>query len=265
MKKSINQIINYLGYTILKVGRVKKSQNQLLLNIGSGNWSCKGWLNLDYPSEWYHDAQKAHTIIPYDIRSNPIPFSDNEVDAIYCSHVIEHIEDQHIEHFFEECNRVLKQGGALRIACPDAEFLYQMSLFPSDYWLWRTDWFTNEFFYAKEKSPRLVDYLVREIATPKLLNYKNAITQTDYFEAFETMQMEDFFEFMKEGLVFRNNFVGDHINYWTFAKIKSKLEQSGFKHIIRSKWNGSCKKEMLYKHKFDTTYPLMSLYVEAIK
>lgn len=74
-----------------------------------------------------------------------------------------------------------------------------------------------------------------------------------------------FFEFMTNDLEFRKECVGDHINYWTFDKAKNMLGQSGFNTIFRSKWSASVSKEMWNMSKFDTTYPGMSLYVEAIK
>ena len=53
-----------------------------------------------------------------------MPFEDDSVDTIYCSHVIEHIETEYVEMFFKESFRVLKLGGVLRIVCPDVEYLY---------------------------------------------------------------------------------------------------------------------------------------------
>ena len=264
----VNHILGKFNYHISKIDQPiidSKDSDKILVNLGSGNWSCERWINLDYASEWYADAQKNHKIVPYDIRNDDLPFSDNSVDVIYCSHVIEHIENIHIQKMFEECYRVLKQGGIMRIACPDAEFLYQVSKFNNDYWNWRNEWFNSECFYTKKTPPRTVDFLVREIATPKLLNYVHSINKEDYNEAFETMDMYDFFELLTKDLVFRVDAVGDHINYWTFDKAKKMLQTAGFKSIIRSKWNGSASAEMKHKLKFDVFYPNMSLYVESIK
>jgi SAM-dependent methyltransferase len=203
--------------------------------------------------------------MPYDIRCDKIPFDVNSVDAIYSSHVIEHVEDKFIEIMFSECYRVLKEGSVLRVACPDAEFLYTMSKFKSDYWQWRAnDWFKSD-LYIESSPPRDVDFLVREIATSKLLGYKFSTNKNDYIQQFDSMPMNDFFEFLIAGLSFRREFPGDHINYWTFDKLSQFLLSSGFKNIIRSKYMGSCCCEMTIRCKFDLTYPRMSLYLEAIK
>lgn len=283
IKTFINNLLSKFGYKIQRVNRIESpsptpievsassnkqkvaSHQKVLLNLGSGDWSCDGWINLDYPSDWYKNAQMGHEIVPYDIRKDEIPFLDNSVDAIYCSHVIEHIENVHIERMFRECFRILKKGGVIRIACPDAEFLYQATLANKDYWIWRNGWFNTSTFYTKQFEPRNIDYLVREVATPKLLNYVSSINNIDYIESFQKMGMYDFFEYLTKDLKFRENAIGDHINYWTFEKAKNKLLESGFTTILRSKWAASICKEMQLKSKFDLVHPYMSLYVEAIK
>jgi hypothetical protein len=79
------------------------------------------------------------------------------------------------------------------------------------------------------------------------------------------MGMNDFFEFLTSDLSFRNGFEGDHINYWTFDKMKKMLNLSGFEFVVRSRYGASCCDSMRNKNKFDTTFSQMSLYVEAIK
>ena len=116
---------------IYSPSELKKS---IKLNIGSGDWSCAGWINLDYPSEHYNEIQKNHKIIPFNIREDDIPYLSDSVDIIYCSHVVEHIENVYVQRFFNECFRVLKTGSVMRIICPDAEFLYEVSKYRTDYW-----------------------------------------------------------------------------------------------------------------------------------
>ena len=77
--------------------------------------------------------------------------------------------------------------------------------------------------------------------------------------------MYEFFEFITCDLKYRKEYPGDHINYWTFAKIDNMLTASGFNNVIRSKWSASINKEMKNTYFFDTTHPNMSLYVEGIK
>ncbi|CAL76043.1 hypothetical protein BRADO2198 [Bradyrhizobium sp. ORS 278] len=52
-----------------------------------------------------------------------IPFQDNSADAVYHSHLMEHIDRGHVAGFTKEIFRVLKSGGILRICVPDLELL----------------------------------------------------------------------------------------------------------------------------------------------
>jgi predicted SAM-dependent methyltransferase len=268
IKKVPNKILNKFGFQLVRLNRdeLTDDKNSVFINIGSGNWSKKGWINLDHPSDYYKNTQRGHTIIAYDIRKDYLPFADDSVDAIYCSHVIEHIENKYIFNMFKECLRILKKGKVFRIACPDAEFLYQISQRKTDYWKWRWDiTFSNKKYYNGHP-PREIDYLVQEIASPKLLGYVHGLNDNkDYIDAFQSMDMNTFFDYLTSDLQFREEYPGDHINWWTFDKLSKILYELGFDFVIRSKYNGSCCLAMTSTAKFDTTHPQMSLYVEAIK
>ena len=261
----LTKVVNILLHTFFNKHIIVRTlpKNKVMLNIGSGAWQCDGWTNLDYPTEWYKKAQIQNAFIPYDIRSDDIPFSDNSVDRIYCCHVIEHIENTHILKMFSECFRILKKNGIMRITTPDAEFLYTVSKYNTGYWNWRHDWVKR--FCNNQHAIRNVDYLVAEIATPKMLQYIHSSNKEDYISLFESMDMYDFLEHVTNNLEFRKEFPGDHINYWTFEKINTMLTSIGFSSIIRSKWSGSCCEYMADILKFDKTHPQMSLYVDVVK
>jgi SAM-dependent methyltransferase len=59
-------------------------------------------------------------ILVHDL-SKGIPFSSNSVDAVYHSHVLEHLDQPTAKMFLEEIKRVLVPGGILRIVVPDLE------------------------------------------------------------------------------------------------------------------------------------------------
>jgi ubiquinone/menaquinone biosynthesis C-methylase UbiE len=50
--------------------------------------------------------------------ADKIPFEDDTFDVVFCSHVLEHIEDRH--QALEEMKRVLKPGGTLILGMPTA-------------------------------------------------------------------------------------------------------------------------------------------------
>lgn len=165
---------------------------------------------------------------------------------------------------FDECYRVMKTNGVFRISCPDAEYIYQICKKETDFWKSGKKWFEESLFY-NGGTPRLVDYLVREIATPKLIGYVSGTNNEEYKENYDTMEMNEFLEYLTFGLHFRKDYPGDHINYFTFSKIEKMLKSAGFSFVIRSKYLSSASSELLKAHKFDLTRPELSLYVEAIK
>lgn len=62
------------------------------------------------------------TILVHDIRRG-LPFTDESVDVVYHSHILEHIDRELVDGFLKEVKRVLVPGGIHRIAVPDMEHL----------------------------------------------------------------------------------------------------------------------------------------------
>lgn len=61
-------------------------------------------------------------ILVYDLRKG-IPFGSDSVDAVYHSHVMEHLDRPTATSFAREVIRVLKPGGVQRVVVPDLEKL----------------------------------------------------------------------------------------------------------------------------------------------
>lgn len=59
-------------------------------------------------------------LIVHDLRTG-IPAEDQSVDAVYHSHVLEHIDRDGVASFFAEVRRVLRPGGVHRVVVPDLE------------------------------------------------------------------------------------------------------------------------------------------------
>lgn len=77
----------------------------------------RGWINVDIRSDI---AIPDNTIfLQHDLTKN-LPFENNTIDYLYCSHFLEHLDpfDQAID-FLKECKRVIKKSGILRISVPD--------------------------------------------------------------------------------------------------------------------------------------------------
>lgn len=96
------------------------------IHLGSGTNVVDGWDNLDIEKRSgaiYHDLTKK------------LPYKDEMVDMVFSEHVIEHFSKHDGSNLLNECYRVLKIGGVLRIAWPD--FAKQIDAYNSDnieYW-----------------------------------------------------------------------------------------------------------------------------------
>ena len=161
---------------------------------------------------------------------------------------------------------MLKKGGVLRVACPDAEFLYSVSKFKNEYWNWRIESLSNKKRYKTLwKDINQYDFLLRELSTPRMRFYKNQIPSKKIDASIiENLEYQELCAKLKENLVFREDFPGDHINNWDYERLKLIGEKSNFTKIIRSKPQGSVSSAMSTPD-FDRTKPLMSLYMEFIK
>jgi len=84
-----------------------------MLNVGAGAHCHDSWVNIDL-------VPIAPGVIQHDLRQG-LPFEDDCMDAVYHSHVIEHLTEEDGQKLLGECYRVLRPGGILRVAAPDLE------------------------------------------------------------------------------------------------------------------------------------------------
>jgi len=82
------------------------------VNLGCGDRHDPAWIN--------YDIAGGPGVIAHDLRRG-IPLPDDSCDAVYHSHVLEHLRPKDAENFMRECFRVLKPGCVLRVAVPDLE------------------------------------------------------------------------------------------------------------------------------------------------
>jgi len=85
----------------------------VLLNIGCGSTFHPRWMNYDL-------APSNPQVRPIDARLR-FEHPDGSVDAIYHSHLLEHLARADARTFLLECHRMLRPGGILRVAVPDLE------------------------------------------------------------------------------------------------------------------------------------------------
>ena len=91
-----------------------------ILNLGCGHKLIKDALNVDVT---YYDG--VDEVV--DLSVYPWPWKDESIDGIHASHVIEHLADP--IQFINECRRILKKGGFLRLCLPHSSSVTNIGCF----------------------------------------------------------------------------------------------------------------------------------------
>jgi SAM-dependent methyltransferase len=84
----------------------------LRIHLGSGDRPKDGWVNVDLLG---HRVELAWNL------NRPLPFGDESVEAIFQEHLIEHLTLARGLALIQDCYRMLKPGGVLRIGVPNAD------------------------------------------------------------------------------------------------------------------------------------------------
>jgi predicted SAM-dependent methyltransferase len=90
-----------------------------LLNLGCGDTGHPAFVNVDlhpHPGIISHDLRKG------------VPFADGTYDFVYHSTMLSHFRRPEAVRFMQECRRVLKPGGILRVVTEDLEQLCRVYL-----------------------------------------------------------------------------------------------------------------------------------------
>ena len=100
--------------------RYLASHSSPRINLGCGSHILEGWFNTDFFPKWYLPQYRG---VAYQDVSRPFPFDSQTFDYVYSEHMIEHLPLETGLAMLEECHRVLKPGGKIRIATPDLDNL----------------------------------------------------------------------------------------------------------------------------------------------
>lgn len=95
-----------------RFGKVLKRHYRL--NLGCGRRFHEDWVNLDL-------VPFSEEVVAHDFTVEGLPFGDGSCEAVYHSHVLEHLPREVVPGFLAECRRVLGGGGVLRVVVPDME------------------------------------------------------------------------------------------------------------------------------------------------
>ncbi len=111
------------------------------LHIGCGRNFLDGWLNSDL-------SPQSPDIIHIDA-TEPFPFENETFDYIFSEHMIEHISYSNGLLMLNECCRILKNDGTIRISTPNLLFLIGLygdkkTELQKEYIKWATDNFIKD-------------------------------------------------------------------------------------------------------------------------
>lgn len=131
---------------MLRQSKIKKGlcNKEIKLHIGAFDKSIDGWINTDITphliigkipmlpyllyklriinhARYLQHKKRMFRNLKYMDVTRKLPFPDNSVDAVYSSHLYEHLFLNEAIYFSKEIHRVLKPKGVCRIAVPDLE------------------------------------------------------------------------------------------------------------------------------------------------
>ena len=134
------------------------------LNVGCGSRFHPAWTNIDV-------APVSSYVQAYNCRAG-LPFPHQSFDVVYHSHVLEHFPKSESLGFAQECFRVLRPGGIIRVAVPDLECLaglyleaVQKAAGGDTQWQHNYDWLMLELYdqtVRNRSGGGMIDYLKQD-------------------------------------------------------------------------------------------------------
>ena len=184
-----------------------------------------------------------------------LPYADNEVALIYCSHTLEHLEADSAQKFLSECKRVLRVGGVMRVALPNTTNDFKMSAIINSQKNIAADIKNN---YCGQAAAHI---LADTAAVLNAAEAKSLMLESD-FSAPSFVS-----EAIKRGV--SNKFLSSnperHISFWDYEAVLTISQNIGFTHCIPFYRGSSLAKPFLNLNVFDTTEPHISFYAEFMK
>jgi predicted SAM-dependent methyltransferase len=281
------------------------------LYLGSGLWKKDNWYNHgDTKSLWYSalakygirgslykstrnkgsnndDNVRFNYDFDYDFdlsEKQQFPISNNKLQHVYTSHLIEHLTNSDVQFLFNNVYRMLNDDGVFRITCPDIEILYD-GIFQENKNLFNTPWVfygldrdslsnVDEFLwcsfsYFSESLKIFDEYLIEDMNTYNDFLNINKISDSEFYDLEKKHGKYGTFEIIRKRseLIypkFKYQMTGLHINWWNKHKVINFLINAGFEKIFVREKNVSVSKEFR-SNSFDTTVPEMSLFIEVVK
>lgn len=274
VRKNINKALAPFGVevirsknTVLDMGLYSEDKRPAIpryINIGAGDFYHPYWHNLDTPNEYYADWQKGRLQILYDLTStSSLPFDANTIQVAYTSHVIEHINNEDVQHLFREVYRCLQPGGYFRITCPDIDLEYD-AFCRNDKSFWKEANAYGVFNTSIEQS--FLDHFASSLTMTHPDSIKK-LTDAEVHDLFLNSPKEQALDYIISQIPteMQKGHPGDHINWFNVNKLTRLLRDAGFNNIYESRYGQSKTPILRNTRLFDSTCPGLSLYMECKK
>ena len=273
IKKLVKNSLMKLNYKLVPYNRFNNFSEEcffnelyaedksIYLNVGAGRFRHSHWTNLDLKESdlsinWIGDD------INHNLLSNTkIPLEDNSLDAIYASHIIEHLPQNSVEYFFKDAKRLLKSGGIMRISVPNTDLA--ISAFQRD-----DKRFFEEFYSERCNDISMSNLLVRYVAT-QAVDTKFSNNSLHKIDKLNNMNYQEILDFLNKlclecDIEYQSKNFQDHVNWFTEPKLLSVFKNAGFAKINTSGFGQSYYPQFRDTRYFDKTLSHVSLYVEGI-
>lgn len=244
------------------LGNIKNS-NKLLVSVGDKNskFFRLGWKTLDLIDADY----------VCDIRRDNLPFADEEIDLINCSHIVEHLPFSDASmHFYREVWRVLKPGGLVRIVTPDSELLVERYLAGD----WR--------FFLECDGPEILRRIINGKIPPESLLIHNRLVSwfASYSGRLDTaggpIVVKEEVDRMLSNLDIRQfsdwcvslldpGRIYSHVNLYTYGRLAEEMREAGFRSVFRKEFGDSCHRLISNQSIDQPRRKTYSMYLEAVK
>lgn len=183
-----------------------------LLNLGCGSHYHKDWINIDFVSNNEH--VKTHNLL------NGIPINNDSIDVVYHSHLLEHFSKEDGFCFIQECYRVLKKDGIIRIAVPDLEIIAKEYLKNLLLAIEGDKEAKNNYEWIKLE---LFDQMMRNESGGEMLKYLHQPVISNETYVFNRIGLE--------GKIIRKSFLDKPISFYKTER--TQLKASGLKIILK--------------------------------
>lgn len=242
-------------------------------NVGAGDFSHPYWTSIDFKSDWYGNRDD---VVHHDLMSlGPLPIEDGSAKIIYTSHTVEHVSDEAVQVLFNEAYRALEPGGIMRVTTgPDAETDYRALKNNDHHWFYWNKWYDTPGTYEDRlhrpaSGEPLAEQWLYHVATklsPNCIDpHPNKMHEPEILATLEEKGLEGALDHFTSLVSFDPQRPGNHISWWSHAKVEKFLRNAGFQTVYRSGYQQSASPIMRRSEQFDSTHPQISLYVEAIR